>query len=80
MAFFAKADAKVRLIFELPKLFGSFFYFFVDSSPIIASVFQPYRIPARKQFPLKSLRYISVSKASEKRQLPTLPLNAVPSA
>ena len=32
MAFFAKADAKVRLIFELPKLFRSFFKkFFFES-------------------------------------------------
>ena len=32
MAFFRKADAKVRLIFELPKLFSSFFEKFLFQS------------------------------------------------
>ena len=45
MAFFSKADAKVRLIFELPKLFEVFFRkkFFlkaVGSKPHLCSVFQ----------------------------------------
>ena len=43
MAFFSKADAKVRLIFELPKLFRSFFKFFFEaagSRPHLCSVFQ----------------------------------------
>ena len=47
-AFFRKADAKVRLIFELPKLFRSFFEksFFrlsVSSKPSLCSVFQLYQ-------------------------------------
>ena len=47
-AFFRKADAKVRLIFEPPKLFWSFFRkkFFrllVRSKPSLCSVFQLYR-------------------------------------
>ena len=47
-AFFRKADAKVRLIFELPKLFRSFFEksFFrlsVRSKPSLCSVFQLYQ-------------------------------------
>ena len=44
MAFFAKADAKVRLIFELPKLFRSFFqkvFFEAEAHvPHLCSVFQ----------------------------------------
>ena len=45
-AFFRKADAKVRLIFELPKLFRSFFeksFLSGSSSLIFVSVFQLYR-------------------------------------
>ena len=44
--FFRKADAKVRLIFELPKLFRSFFeksFLSGSSSLIFVSVFQLYR-------------------------------------
>ena len=46
--FFRKADAKVRLIFELPKLFRSFFrksffWLSVRSKPCLCSVFQLYQ-------------------------------------
>ena len=42
MAFFSKADAKVRTIFELPKLFRSFFSksFFWNGSPFSCSFVQ----------------------------------------
>ena len=48
MSFVRKADAKVRIIFELPKLFWSFFEkkFFrvsVSSKPSLCSVFQLYQ-------------------------------------
>ena len=46
MAFFSKADAKVRTIFELPKLFRSFFSksFFLKRKFISSSLFQNFNL------------------------------------
>ena len=68
MAFFSKADAKVRTIFELPKLFRRNFYkkFFsviVSNHCFSISTLPPFTL---ESFGLKSLRYISISKASLK--------------
>ena len=38
MAFFSKADAKVRLIFELPKLFEVFFEILFFKAEVLVSV------------------------------------------
>ena len=69
MASFSKADAKVRTIFELPKLFRRNSQKKVFLSVIVSNhCFSFSTLPhsTLESFGLKSLQYISISKASLK--------------